>query len=77
MSSDRIDGIALAAGWTVRGVNPSNNGLFSLPKKFQTGFGIHPVSYSTDTEFLPRNKMSGCEVDHSYLCSAEVEDRWS
>jgi hypothetical protein len=56
MSCDSIDGIVLAAGWTVRGMNPCHSRLFSLPKNFQTVSGADPASCSMDNEFLPRNK---------------------
>jgi hypothetical protein len=53
MAWDSIEGMALTAGWMVRGMNPWHNRLFSLPKKFQTGSGADPLFYKMDTEFLP------------------------
>jgi len=66
MSWDNIDGIALAAGWLVRDMNPCHSWLFSLPKNFQTGSGADPASYFFLPISFPGINLSGCAVDHSY-----------
>ena len=50
MRWNSIECIALAVGWTVRGMNPNNNSVSSLTKNFQTGSGADPASYSMDTD---------------------------
>jgi hypothetical protein len=43
----------------------------------ETGCGSNRASYSTDTEVLSRGYSggiaAGCEVDHLFLCSADVK----
>jgi hypothetical protein len=50
---------------------------FSLLHLLQTGFGVHPTSYTMGTGgSFPAVKRPGREADHSPPTSAEVKKMW-
>jgi hypothetical protein len=54
---------------------PAGAGNFFLRHNFQTGSGVHPASYPTDTgDFSLGVKRLGREADHSPPPSADVKE---
>jgi hypothetical protein len=70
---DSAVGIVTRYGLDGAGIDSRWGARFSAP--VQTGPGVHPTSYTMDTESSPRTKRPGRSADHPPPPSAEVEER--
>jgi hypothetical protein len=62
----------VAAGWTVRGLNPVGVKIFRTRSDRP---GTHPASYTMGTGSFPGIKQPGRGVDHPSPCNTEFKGR--
>ena len=73
MSWDSIDHVATSCGLDGPGYeSQQQKGYFYFPRTAGTALGLTQTLIQWIPCYFQGTKLMGCEVDHSYLCSAEV-----